>query len=141
MEALTILEPWASLIAANKKHIETRNWETKYRGKLFIHAGKGKVPEELQSSIDDMQLCLSSIESHPGNILAECNLVNCIKMDDKFIRTIKKNEFEYDAGVFTVGRYAWILADIRQFNVPVPCIGHQRIWRIPQFVQAEISTN
>ena len=40
MRALTIRQPWASLIAAGVKTIETRSWSTKYRGPLAIHAGK-----------------------------------------------------------------------------------------------------
>jgi hypothetical protein len=39
MKALTIRQPWASLIALGVKHIETRSWSTRYRGPLAIHAG------------------------------------------------------------------------------------------------------
>ena len=38
--ALTIRQPWASLIALGVKTIETRSWSTAYRGPLVIHAGK-----------------------------------------------------------------------------------------------------
>ncbi len=40
MKALTISQPWASLIAEGVKTIETRSRSTKYRGPLAIHAGK-----------------------------------------------------------------------------------------------------
>lgn len=40
MKALTIRQPWASLIAAGVKTIETRSWSTRYRGPLAIHAGR-----------------------------------------------------------------------------------------------------
>lgn len=40
MKALTLHQPWASLIAVGVKTIETRSWATKYRGPLAIHAGK-----------------------------------------------------------------------------------------------------
>ena len=40
MKALTIRQPWASLIASGVKTIETRSWRTSYRGPLAIHAGK-----------------------------------------------------------------------------------------------------
>ena len=39
MKTLTVRQPWASLIAAGVKTIETRSWSTKYRGPLAIHAG------------------------------------------------------------------------------------------------------
>lgn len=38
MKALTLHQPWASLIAIGVKSIETRSWSTKYRGPLAIHA-------------------------------------------------------------------------------------------------------
>lgn len=40
MKALTILQPWASLIAIEAKLIETRSWYTSHRGELAIHAGR-----------------------------------------------------------------------------------------------------
>ena len=39
MKALTIQQPWASVITMGVKTIETRSWSTKYRGPLAIHAG------------------------------------------------------------------------------------------------------
>lgn len=39
MKALTLHQPWASLIAVGVKRIETRSWSTSYRGPLAIHAG------------------------------------------------------------------------------------------------------
>ena len=50
MKALTIRQPWASLIAAGVKTIETRSWSTKYRGPLAIHAGLSLPP-----SLDGME--------------------------------------------------------------------------------------
>lgn len=46
MRALTIRQPWASLVAIGVKHIETRSWPTKYRGELLIHAGLAVPPIE-----------------------------------------------------------------------------------------------
>src|SRR4051794_27044458 len=38
MKALTLTQPWASLVAIGAKKIETRSWPTRYRGLLAIHA-------------------------------------------------------------------------------------------------------
>lgn len=38
MKALSILQPWASLVVLGHKRIETRSRDTKYRGPLLIHA-------------------------------------------------------------------------------------------------------
>lgn len=40
MKALTLHQPWASLVAVGVKTIETRSWSTGYRGPLAIHAAK-----------------------------------------------------------------------------------------------------
>lgn len=41
MKALSLTQPWATLVATGAKQIETRSWSTKYRGPLYIHAAKG----------------------------------------------------------------------------------------------------
>ena len=40
MKAITLHQPWASLIALGVKTIETRSWATKHRGPIAIHAAK-----------------------------------------------------------------------------------------------------
>lgn len=38
MKAITLHQPWASLVALGQKSIETRSWATKHRGPIAIHA-------------------------------------------------------------------------------------------------------
>lgn len=40
MKALSLWQPWATLIAVGAKTFETRSWSTDYRGPLLIHASK-----------------------------------------------------------------------------------------------------
>lgn len=42
MKALTLRQPWASLVAVGTKWIETRSWSTSYRGRLAVHAGRAE---------------------------------------------------------------------------------------------------
>lgn len=44
MKALTLTQPWATLVMYGYKKIETRSWATKYRGPIAIHAAKGFPP-------------------------------------------------------------------------------------------------
>jgi hypothetical protein len=44
VKALTLTQPWASLVALGAKRIETRSWATRYRGLLAIHAAAGLGP-------------------------------------------------------------------------------------------------
>lgn len=40
MKAITVWQPWATLLATGQKHNETRSWKTSYRGEILIHAAK-----------------------------------------------------------------------------------------------------
>jgi hypothetical protein len=50
MKALTLWQPWASLVALSEKKVETRVWETRYRGPLAIHAAARIPPAWLGAS-------------------------------------------------------------------------------------------
>ena len=55
MKALTIRQPWATLIALRQKQIETRGWSTRHRGPIAIHAGKARP--EPGEQIGDFMVC------------------------------------------------------------------------------------
>ncbi|MHC4397428.1 MAG: ASCH domain-containing protein [Planctomycetota bacterium] len=40
MKAISVRQPWASMIAGGEKTIETRTWQTDYRGPLLIVSSK-----------------------------------------------------------------------------------------------------
>jgi hypothetical protein len=48
VKALTLWQPWASLVALGVKSIETRSWSTSYRGPLAVHAAKRKPEQDLR---------------------------------------------------------------------------------------------
>ena len=64
-----------------------------------------------------------------GNIIAKCKLVDCIYMDEDFVKNIKQNNpIEYQCGEYSVGRYAWVLEDIEKLENPISVKGHLGIW-------------
>lgn len=40
VKALSLYQPWASLMSMSKKKFETRTWGTSFRGLVVIHASK-----------------------------------------------------------------------------------------------------
>ena len=80
MKALTLKQPWATLISEGLKEYEFRSWNTNYRGKLLIHAGLG---------IDKKEAIKYKYEYPKSRIVALVELVDCIKIDDKFNKMIK----------------------------------------------------
>ena len=136
MKAITILQPWASLIACGAKQIETRSWATKYRGPIAIHAGK-KLPSNDRQIIADTLYEKQQFNIPLGAVIAIAELIDCVKvigfddfancpiLDAKYWLLNDTREVAF--GDFTVGRYAWILANIRRVE-PVPAKGMQRLW-------------
>ena len=108
MKVLSIIEPWATLIASKQKYIETRSWKTSYRGELYIHASKKHINIK-DTKIQELLKLLPTQEMNYGKIVCKCQLVDCIYMDEKFINEIKQNQQEYMCGDYQIGRYAWIL--------------------------------
>ena len=137
MKAITILQPWASLIACGHKQIETRIWPTKYRGPIAIHAGKKDPRSWLHPCSDYDFVCTAEdalngalfYELPRGAVIAIAELVDC-RPTESFIfggtlRDISENEIIF--GDYTPGRYAWILANVRRIE-PVAAKGMQRLW-------------
>ena len=124
MKVLSIKEPWASLIMNGTKKIETRSWKTKYRGEIYIHASlsKAKITKpEVYELIKDMNFKC-------GYIICKCNLVDCIYMTDEYVNDMKNNHYEeYICGHYEVGRYAWIVEDVKVIE-PIEAKGKLGLW-------------
>ena len=127
MKAITIKEPWASMIACGFKHIETRSWSTKYRGRIAIHAGKGKPPKEWAEHVPDMMEMVGDI--HPGCVIAYADLVDCKPITSELIDEVKRNNTEYISGFYEVGRFAFVLENVERV-APMEAKGKLGIWNI-----------
>lgn len=124
MKAISIKEPFASLIKDGVKIYETRSWKTNYRGKIYIHASK-KI-----STSDNKENALKFLKSdiNPGYILCKCRLVDCIEMNEEFISYINNETTEHFYGYYTLGRYAWQLELIEVLETPIKAKGQLGIW-------------
>ena len=92
MKALSVKQPWASMIATGAKTIETRVWQTDYRGDLLIVSTK---KPELPGFPSGQALCFAK-------------LVNCRPM-------IASDEAAARCKLYE-GAYSWVLAEIRQIK-------------------------
>ena len=127
MKVLSLMEPWATLINEGKKVIETRSWKTSYRGELYIHASSKKIKKSDAHTIELLKL-ISNVQMGYGHILCKCKLVDCIYMNQEFLKKKQKNNQEFLCGEYSLGRYAWILEDIEPLDTPIPAKGHLSIW-------------
>lgn len=158
MKALSLTQPWATLVAEGAKQIETRSWATSYRGPLAIHASKnipGWVADVVRSEphFTAMLGALSDPRNKViGNLPRGCVIAIAELVSVKFIPanadgwqwtgpngrhysyTITNQERAF--GDYTPGRYAWLLADIQPLK-QVPARGALGLWE--WHVQGEYS--
>jgi activating signal cointegrator 1 len=157
MKALTLTQPWATLVAIGAKRIETRGWSTSYRGPLAIHTAKGLA--DLGGEVALMTLCrsepfrsaligagyLGTPGLPRGAIVAVCELVDCRPTDEEAARHkqgwfkqvdgklvyFELTDQERAFGDYSPGRFAWLLADVRALPEPIPAKGALGLWEYP----------
>lgn len=157
MKAITIKQPWATLIALGEKKFETRSWQTKYRGPIAIHAAKSVDKVACEDEVIKNTLAKHGIHSHKdlptGVVLATAELVNCWRMvyhpgtdvdiaknipiggeldvprkHPDFHKYIEPTEKELAFGHWEPGRYAWELDNVKQLDEPIPVKGQLSLW-------------
>lgn len=145
MKAITIHEPYATLIGLEEKRFETRGWRTHYRGPIAIHAAKRvdkNAIHRLGNLLPDLfqEINLDYDEWPSGAIVATANLVNCYEIyEDAFGDfalmkgkcphwMIPKNSKEHLLGYYATGRFAWELTDVKMLDEPIPAKGQQGLW-------------
>ncbi|MNJ46042.1 ASCH domain protein [compost metagenome] len=145
MKVITIIQPWATLIALGEKRFETRSWATKHRGDLLIHAGK-----KVDKKVCQQEPYRSVLGKHgytadnlpTGSIIAKVNLHNCYAISRRHgvdgpvsletsVKTLEwadPMEQEYYFGDYRDGRYAWELLDVQRMLEPISAKGMQGLW-------------
>ena len=123
MKVLTIKQPWATLIMQGDKRFEFRSWQTKYRGDLLIHAGKGIDKEAIKRLSKYISEDLLA-----GQILGKVTLVDCVKMSPEFkAMLLKENKDIYTDSSFKEN-YGWQLENVEVFDEPIEAKGKLSLW-------------
>ena len=152
MKALTLTQPWASLVAIGAKRIETRSWGTSYRGELAIHAAKG-FPKWARAFTTE-PVCYEAVAllgyktrhwfpAYPvGAVIATCKVIDCVRMREMsygldglpvgiiggYTDMLADRPMEREFGDYSVGRYAWILSGVKCLDRPIPATGALGRW-------------
>lgn len=115
MKALSLWQPWASLIYDERKSVETRSWEMLHRGPLAIHAAM-KVDKE---ACEDFGYGPDAIPR--GAVLCVVNVLNCVRFPHDLAPPDEYGDFE-------PGRFGFLLKVLQKFDPPILAKGHQGIW-------------
>ncbi|WP_157965256.1 ASCH domain-containing protein [Euzebya rosea] len=135
MRAVTIHQPWASLVAVGIKTVETRSRRVTHRGPLLIHAGQrmwdAATYQQILTELDrsdhpppggSWAVWLSTLEL--GVVVAIADLSGVLPAD----RALRDRPDQAPWGWFGRGRHGWMLDDVRPVAPPVPARGRQGLW-------------
>lgn len=148
VSALSLLQPWASLLVWGKtaKAIETRSFSVRHRGPLVIHASKGRDDlDDFLDVADDPEL-YTDFDRHvvaviqelfpdakppyadlfpTGVVLGIGTLVDC-KRTEAIRDGLSERERAF--GGYGDNRWGWYFENMRMFEMPVPARGSLGIW-------------
>ena len=116
MKALSLKQPFAELILQNKKKIELRKWNTKFRGKFLIHTSKIPDQKAMKEFGFDNLPC--------GFIVGKAKLVDVKKYETKREHDKDKN-LHLASSLW--GNYGFILKDVKRIK-PIPVKGKLGFW-------------
>jgi hypothetical protein len=153
MKALTIWQPWASLIVYGFKPIEYRKWKLPswmIGQRIVIHAGK-LHPARLERNICD--LAHASDADLVGTCGPTCNVPAVRYALRSMLGAVEKIPLGAGLGTATLGEplqadeqyrraglqiegqgpwnWAWSMLDVKAWDEPVPCRGFQGFWPWP----------
>jgi hypothetical protein len=149
MKALSLWQPWASLMALGLKRIETRGWYMRHRGPLVIASTKTWNRDVLKAMHDanrpsciedesDWRRMIDRLLSRGvktlgdlplGAALCIVNVVDCVPTNEA-IMTVGEDERAF--GDYRLGRWAIFTELVRTFEKPVPCRGSQGLWEFDE---------
>lgn len=142
MKGLSLMEPWASLMALGHKRVETRRWAPReYRGPVAVHASLSKAYTDPQYVAD---LCVRAglgavfAPDHAwpyGKIVAVGELVSCARTEEVTVLTTQEREL----GDYSPRRRAWAFKDFWRLPQPVHCRGGRGLWDVSPETEREIA--
>lgn len=143
VKAITLWQPYATLIAIGAKRFETRKWNPTCYGPLAIHASARKVPQCIAfCSLEPFRTALaqagySALNLPMGQIVA-MRWVQQTHSTEILREGLSEQELAF--GDFSDGRRAWELVGNGAFDPPIAAVGAQGVWdwRVPEAHQAQI---
>lgn len=133
MKALTLTEPWATLMMLQAKRIETRSWklpDSIIGQQVAIHSAKG-----YPGWAKDVRNCrkareiLGTVEPelNRGKVLCVVKFTGC-----RFVEDVRRqiSDTELCFGDYDDGRFAWFTEFVKRLDAPIPAIGHLGFWEL-----------
>ena len=124
MKALSIKQPWASLIANGIKDIENRTWKTNFRGRIYIHASSKPASWNDLNSQQRKLVGISDCRQWDlySAIIGEVDVIDCV-INHESIWAEKISESDFQLSVILNVKpkpiYNWVLANAVFYDKPI----------------------
>lgn len=121
MKALSIKQPWVHAILNEGKDVENRNWTSKHRGWIALHASAKPMP--LKDVDFPRRIPCPDLKSLDYSAI--CGVARIVDITPK---SRSKWFWRADDGSTN---YGWVLADVTPLPMPIKCKGARRLWNVP----------
>ncbi len=131
MKALTLWQPWASLIVLRQKRFETRSWKLDglIGERIAIHAAK-RPSQDLDSELINEIAKLSLNLAHlPLGAVVGSGVIAGFHRTEVIAHSLARPELVF--GDYSSGRWAWRVEEVEVLPDPVSARGRQGIWEWP----------
>lgn len=134
MKAISLWQPWASLIGRGKT-TETRSWCCRLprNALLAIHAAKNFPREAQELCFQEpfrTALVAAGFET-PGSLPRGCIVAVCAVVGCSPTVAIQTTDLDRAFGDFSPGRWGWLLGGITILPQPVPFRGAMGLFDVP----------
>ena len=133
LQALSIRQPWTSMIISGMKTMELRSWQTSYRGWLWIHSGK-KVDLEALQLLDE-----APRQYQTGGLLGIAHLDD-IRRIETLAEWHSLRGAHRSPGAFHEGAYGWRFSDAIALRRKVPSMGELFLFPLDEKTRADART-
>lgn len=131
MKAITLIQPWATLMARNLKRYETRSWNTRFRGEVVIHSSS-RFPQWARQFAREIGLDPDTLPL--GALVARGNLIDVVRTESvRDYITAKERLY----GDYRDGRFAFKMDNTVELPRPIPCKGALGLWDLDERILEE----
>lgn len=137
LRAISLHEPWGSLMRVGAKTIETRGRFCHIRGDVAICSAQKKVPidwisEDLHRVMEQYNLVFSLLPR--GYVLCVVEIWDCLPTS--LLQGISGPELA--CGDYGPDRFGWLTRNLRPLKEPVSCMGRQGFFFLPETVEQKV---
>jgi activating signal cointegrator 1 len=132
---LSMHQPWASLLIEGFKRFEGREWDSDFRGQLWIHATSKKPEQELIDSVEgecrELYKNCTNAPKFPKRYPTSC-LLGCVDVVD----VLKKESYmKLIPNAFrerSDSKYLFVCKNPRRLEIPIKMPGQPNIYKLEE---------